>query len=325
MLMKRTAQGIIEIGQRLIGVKNQLGHGRFGDWLDAEFDWTERTAQQFINVARRFKSENFSDLQLAPSALYLLAAPSTPEAAREEALERASTGESITYTTAKQIKQKWTPPPSKPKPEPGTETKLVSQPETPSVETLPRHRATAPPPQSPEILVIRPDKVVSEITARASQLTEAPPPSLTSEQLVQPGNWWQLEPKHLLYCGAPSSPRFKERLPQKIALTVAFPPTPDWLLDVSASAKSSLAFYTCYRDLDLTLLVELVERSLLLCTDAEEAVVFSFLPEPELLTLAHKLGCRCFVAEPDGARCEAALATWQQTGAKFQKLSGLRF
>ena len=36
-LMKRTAQGIIEIGQRLIEVKQTLGHGRFLEWLETEF------------------------------------------------------------------------------------------------------------------------------------------------------------------------------------------------------------------------------------------------------------------------------------------------
>ncbi len=328
MLMKRTAQGIVEIGQKLIEVKTKLGHGRFLNWLDAEFEWSEPTAQRFMRVAQKFKFVNLKDLQLAPSALYLLAAPSTPEAVREEALERASAGESITYTTAKEIKQKYTPPSTKPKPEPEPEagTKLVSQPETPSVEAQLRHRATAPPRQSPEILAIRPDKAVSETTARASQLTEAPPPSPTPEQLVQLGSWWQLEQKHLLYCGTPTSPRFQERLPKGVALSLAFPPShSDWPHSVAPKIHSALSLFTIYQDQDLALLREAIERLLLLYTEGEEVVVFSFLPDPELLLLAHKLGCRCFVAEPDAAQCDAALATWKQTGAKFQKLSGLRF
>ena len=43
-LMKRTGQDIIDLGQRLILVKEKLGHGQFGMWLAAEFDWTSRTA-----------------------------------------------------------------------------------------------------------------------------------------------------------------------------------------------------------------------------------------------------------------------------------------
>ncbi len=330
MLMRRTAQDIFEIGQKLIEVKTKLGHGHFLDWLSAEFEWTERTARNFMRVAEVFKSETVSDLQLAPSALYILAAPSTPETARKEAITRAEAGESIGKKTAVEIKQKYTPPLTKPKPEPEPEpaagTKLVSQPETPSVQAQRSHRATAPPRTEPEILAIRPSKAVSETTAQASQLTEALPPSPTPDQLVQPGNWWQLEQKHLLYCGTPTSPRFQERLPKGVALSLAFPPSQsDWPHSVAPKIHSALSLFTIYQDQDLALLREAIERLLLLYTEGEEVVVFSFLPDPELLLLAHKLGCRCFVAEPDAARCDAALATWKQTGAKFQKLSGLRF
>lgn len=103
-LMRRAASDIIEIGQKLIDVKARLGHGNFGGWLVAEFDWTDRTARQFMQVADTFKSENFSDLRIAPSALYLLAAQSTPESARTEALDRAAAGEVITHSTAVAIK-----------------------------------------------------------------------------------------------------------------------------------------------------------------------------------------------------------------------------
>ena len=102
-LMKRTAQDIIEIGQELITVKSQLDHGMFIGWLKIEFGWTRMTANNFIHVAERFKLENFSHLDFAPSALYLLASPSIPEDAREEALSRAESGERITHRVAKEI------------------------------------------------------------------------------------------------------------------------------------------------------------------------------------------------------------------------------
>lgn len=54
VLMKRTAQGIVGIGHKLIEVKKKLGHGRFGEWLEAEFDWSWDTAGNFMRVAQRF-------------------------------------------------------------------------------------------------------------------------------------------------------------------------------------------------------------------------------------------------------------------------------
>lgn len=102
-LMKRAASDIIEIGQKLIEVKARLGHGNFGGWLGAEFEWTHQTAIRFMQVGETFKNNNLLNLNVAPSALYLLAAPSTPEGARREAIARAEEGETITYSKAQDI------------------------------------------------------------------------------------------------------------------------------------------------------------------------------------------------------------------------------
>ena len=102
-LIRRTAQDIIEVGVRLVEVKDLLPHGFFGTWLKTEFDWSERTAQRFMSVAYAFKSVTVSDLDIQPKALYLLAAKSTPEEARLEAIEQAETGETISYSKANKI------------------------------------------------------------------------------------------------------------------------------------------------------------------------------------------------------------------------------
>lgn len=100
VLVRRSAQDIIDIGNKLIDVKARLGHGNFGNWLDVEFGWSYPLAAKFMNVATQFRSINFIDLDVAPSALYLLAAPSTPESIRNEAVERAQAGEPITHKAA---------------------------------------------------------------------------------------------------------------------------------------------------------------------------------------------------------------------------------
>jgi hypothetical protein len=42
-------------------------------------------------------------LPIQPSAAYLLAAPAVPDEARQVAIQKAKSGEEITYTTAKEI------------------------------------------------------------------------------------------------------------------------------------------------------------------------------------------------------------------------------
>lgn len=102
-LMRRNSQDIIDIGQKLIEVKQHLGHGSFRNWLKFEFNWSVSAATKFMQVAEQFKCVNFTHLNITASTLYLIAAPSTPKEVREEVLQRASNGENISYTKAKAI------------------------------------------------------------------------------------------------------------------------------------------------------------------------------------------------------------------------------
>lgn len=115
-LLRAAAQNIYDIGAKLTDVREQLRHNReggFEGWLDAEFGMSPRTAYRFINVYEQFaNSANLAELDIAASALYLLAAPSTPEAAREEALRQAEQGQRITHQAAKHIIQETEPEPT---------------------------------------------------------------------------------------------------------------------------------------------------------------------------------------------------------------------
>ena len=44
---------VFQIGYDLLRAKELLGHGKFHQWLAAEFAWSARTAQNFMNVATR--------------------------------------------------------------------------------------------------------------------------------------------------------------------------------------------------------------------------------------------------------------------------------
>lgn len=85
-------------------VKRQLQHGQWGRWLRAEFDWSEDTAERMLKVAALGEQNpqfaEFQD-QFAQSALYLLAAASTPDALRQQFAERAAAGEMITHEMVK--------------------------------------------------------------------------------------------------------------------------------------------------------------------------------------------------------------------------------
>jgi hypothetical protein len=94
--MSRTAADIIEIGRDLILVKDKLEHGQFLRWIEAEFGMHEQSARRFMHVAQRFGGKSNTVLDLQPSVLYALAAPSTPDEVVEEVGERVANGETFT-------------------------------------------------------------------------------------------------------------------------------------------------------------------------------------------------------------------------------------
>jgi len=108
-LMKRAASDIIEIGQKLIEVKAKLPHGAWLPWLRSEFAWSADTAGRFMAVARRIPDIPHG-AEFDARALYLLAAPSTPQSVRDEMIEDARTGTPITLQAVQQAVETIKPP-----------------------------------------------------------------------------------------------------------------------------------------------------------------------------------------------------------------------
>jgi hypothetical protein len=103
-LGKRVVGDVIEIGRRLAECKAILKEERrWLAWIENEFQWSRNTAENLINVHAmvRDKVSNFDSLNLPISALYLLAAPSTPEEAREAVIEAVADGERLTHAQVK--------------------------------------------------------------------------------------------------------------------------------------------------------------------------------------------------------------------------------
>jgi Protein of unknown function (DUF3102) len=101
VLGRRAIGDVIEIGRRLTICKKLCGHGGWLPWLKREFCSAD-TALRFMQVADFAENRNLRDLEIPVSGLYLLAAPSTPEAARDEVIERSEAGERLTSAQVKE-------------------------------------------------------------------------------------------------------------------------------------------------------------------------------------------------------------------------------
>lgn len=93
---RRAAEDIVRIGQLLTEAKQRLGHGKFLEWINRCFVWSEDSAERFIGVSKHFNLRTVRNLTIDVSSLYLIAAPSTPAPVRKELVRRASSGEQVT-------------------------------------------------------------------------------------------------------------------------------------------------------------------------------------------------------------------------------------
>ena len=319
-LMKRTVESIFEIGQRLIVVKERLGHGRFGSWLETEFEWSQDTASNFINVAKKFgKFPNFSEFDMAASALYMLAAPSTPDAARNEALVRAKAGESITYKAAKSIKQKYTSSAAK------LESALKQE-----IQPVPQLSSTALACTSStrikqEIVAIRNPAAVEVpsapkvMTPAMDQVLLLPQSSTLAPINDEIGVWWQLGTKHLLYAGDPNSLKFLARVPERLGLLFAFPSTANWQPLIEAKTRIITNDYLP-QGKDVRLFEDTLESILILYSRVGETIVSCFMPSVEIISVLNRQDRRALVAEPDSKRVTAIISDWKLAGLKVERL-----
>lgn len=106
ILKQRAGEDIIGIGQRLIEAKEQLQHGEWLPWLRDEVQFSERSAQQFMRIAKEYSNPQLvADLGVR-KALNLLA---LPESEREEfaAEKHEINGEekSVAEMTARELEQ----------------------------------------------------------------------------------------------------------------------------------------------------------------------------------------------------------------------------
>lgn len=328
-LMKRSAQDVIDIGKYLLEVKERLDYGQFGEWIDQEFSYSYPLAAKFMQVAREFSSITLIDLSISSTALYLLAQTTTPQEVREEALDQARRGVSVTPKLVQELL---------------TETRGQSDNSDKPIEfrldntNFSEESKNLSTPSKDELTVQdeSPDDentfspVFSEFSdnsqaksVRVNQEVISSPTLVIPEVLLNPGEFWQLSDRrdrHLLYCGSPKSATFSKRLPSdNIDLLVSFPPTKDsWLNGVPEHVKQVLMFYL--DDLKGEEFTELFFQFISKYTREDHFVVFAYLPSPRFFLSASELGCNCFLADPKVDNCLTVISAWQRNGGTVFKL-----
>lgn len=167
-LRKSAANSIVEIGKHLIEARKIAGRGNWLPWLKREFDWSERTAYNYITVAKT-KIANFANLKVPVSSMYLLSSPSTPKAVVDEIITKTKSGKVSGKTVAKTVKAA--------KPVKATKAKAETKPKTSPKDRVAREaeKTARPVPLNRQVnLIFEPlDHYLSQFCQEAGEWYEA--------------------------------------------------------------------------------------------------------------------------------------------------------
>lgn len=280
--LQRSAEDVWQIGHKLVEVRSWLKYGQFDTWLKVEFDWSRRTAYNFINVYETFhQHKNLANINIATSALYLLAAPSTSQDIRDEFLQQSRGGKRVAFKDLRNAIR---------------ESKQALSASTPT-------KSSTPPTSRPRVVkLISKGKVnvnpsVAEVQRLQSRFAF---PDVTFNQSAQP-IWRIIENRHMIFYGDTASPQFTKYIPHA-AFALAIPTTEwqhDWIIE-KARVVVSIAQ-------ELVLEERLIEQLLSVFSKPGEVVIFPWLPNEMMLKIAHELGRKIFAGDPNPEKCEEGI------------------
>lgn len=278
--LKRSAQDIWEIGQKLFEVRSRLAYGQFDSWLTAEFGWSRRTAYNFIKVYEAFPERaTVAQVSIAASALYQLSSPSTPQKVREDFIQRAKDGEKITRQDIRLA--------SKRKNLAASNT--ILKPAEP-VNAKQKIVAVIPQPLGD----IEPSTKTKTIQVASEIISDS------IEYRIKSEGWYSLADKHFLFFGDTASAQFHQVLPQ-VALTIAVTSNDwdhDWLIDKS---DNLIVLKEPFSRESISTFISLLSKP-------DDLVLFPWLPDPYLVELVAKLERTIVAGDSILERCQRAIA-----------------
>ena len=273
--LKRSAQDIWEIGQKLFEVRSQLAYGNFDNWLKAEFGWSRRTAYNFIKVYEAFpECATVAQVSIAASALYQLSSPSTPQKVRNELIQRAKDGEKITRQ----------------------DIRFALEKKEPASSVVDKSTKASDPQQI--VSVVSQDKKVLDL--EETKIKTSDDSAKISLKLELALGWHKLGEQHFLFYGDTASSQFQAAISQ-VTLAIAVTSNDwdhDWLVD---KAENLIVLQESLKEKPLDTLIALLSKP-------GDIVLFPWLPDENMIELAHNQQRIIIAGDSLLHRCQKAIA-----------------
>ena len=105
----RSTKSVIDMGRRLIAVREQLDNRQWQAWLRCEFRWSRSVASNYMRVAEKFGGLDVV-ARFQPSALYALARKYVSPRAIADVVALARAGQTVSKAVARQMIRKYGTP-----------------------------------------------------------------------------------------------------------------------------------------------------------------------------------------------------------------------
>jgi Protein of unknown function (DUF3102) len=99
--VKSTMAAVRDIGVNLCGAKRMLAHGQFVQWVESEFRFSLRSAENYIRASVFADDKGATVANLSPTVVYLLSAKNAPPEVVSDVLARAANGELVSCAEVK--------------------------------------------------------------------------------------------------------------------------------------------------------------------------------------------------------------------------------
>ncbi len=282
--LKRSAQDIWEIGQKISEVRSQISYGHFDKWLKVEFGWSRRTAYNFIQVYEAFPERaTVAQVSMAASALYQLSSPSIPKEVREEFIKKAKDGEKVTRENIRQAL----------KSEQSSSINTVVTKQQGNFDSKQQIISIIPKATSAIKLLVK-DKLTQESVEFSTD-------TFSFESELSSKGWYSLGKQHFLFYGDTAAPEFYEIIPQ-VTLAIAITSSDwdhDWLID---KVENLLILKESF------LKKESISTLISLFSNPGDIVLFPWLADEKMIDSAHKLGRIIVAGDSILKRCQKAIA-----------------
>src|SRR5262245_4777607 len=101
----KAADHYAKAGERLLRVKERVGHGQWLPWLQQHFSWSEDTAERYVRIYECLRnSADLRNLGLPIGVVDELSKRNTPEGMIDSVIKRAKQGETFTQQEVRRMK-----------------------------------------------------------------------------------------------------------------------------------------------------------------------------------------------------------------------------